>query len=105
MNPIDDQLNRLFRAAAQGIAVQGQTDSASAPAYGLETRVMAAWRAAQSGETGFWDMALLVRGLILASLIMAVSFWPALTSSESTTNPFAEYLQLSDSTLPTDDAP
>jgi len=106
MNPIDDQLNRLFRAAAQGIAGQGQSDLVSSPAYGLETRVIAAWRAAQSAETGFWDMTLLVRGLILASLIMVVSFWPALTSAESTTtNPFAEYLQLTDSTVPSDDAP
>ena len=100
MNPFDDQLNRLFRAAAQG-----RPDSVSAPAYGLETRVLAAWRAGQSAETGFWDMTLLVRGLIVASLIMAVSFWPALTSADSTTNPFAEFLQLTDSTIPSDDAP
>jgi len=98
MNPIDDQLNRLFQAAAQG-----QPNPIPAPAYGLETRVMAAWRAAQV-ETSFWDMALLVRGLILASLIMAVSFLPALTSAESTANPFAEYLQLTDSTISSDDA-
>ena len=97
MNPVDDQLNRLFRAAAQG-----RPEPVFTPSYGLETRVMAAWRAAQSAETGFWDMTLLVRGLILASLIMAVSFWPALNS---TANPFAEYLQLTDSTIPSDDAP
>ena len=100
MNPIDDQLNRLFRAAGQG-----RPGPVSAPAYGLETRVMAAWRAAQSVEAGFWDMTLLVRGLILASVIMAVSFWPALTSADSTTNPFAEFLQLTDSTIPSDNAP
>jgi hypothetical protein len=104
MNPLDDQLNRLFRAAAQG-----QPHPVSVAPFGLETRVMAAWRAAQSVETavetGFWDMTLLVRGLILASLIMAVSFWPALTSSDSTSNPFAEYLQLTDSTVPSDEAP
>jgi hypothetical protein len=106
MNPIDDQLNRLFRAAAQGSTVQVQPERVFAPAYGLETRVMAAWRAAQSGETGFWDMTLLVRGLIVAGLIMAVSFWPALTSTDSTTtNPFAEFLQLADSTVPSDDTP
>jgi hypothetical protein len=100
MNPIDDQLDRLFRAAAQG-----RPDPVSAPSYGLETRVMAAWRAAQSTKTGFWDMALLVRGLIVAGLIMAVSFWPVLSSTEYTANPFAEYLQLTDSTIPSDDAP
>jgi len=39
---------------------------------------------------------------------MAVSFWPVLSSAESTTttsNPFADYLQLTDSTVPSDDAP
>ena len=102
MNPIDDQLNRLFRAAGQG-----HPEPVAAPPYGLETRVLAAWRAAQAAEAGFWDMALLVRGLILASLIMAVSFWPALNSATvtNTTNPFAEFLQLTDSTVPSDDAP
>jgi hypothetical protein len=100
MNSVDDQLNRLFRAVAQA-----QPDAVSVAPFGLETRVLAAWRSAQSVETGFWDMTLLVRGLILASLIMAVSFWPALTSSESTSNPFAEYLQLTDSTVPSDEAP
>ena len=104
MNPLDDQLNRLFRAAAQA-----QPDPVFAPAYGLETRVTAAWRAAHSVETatgsGFWDMMLLVRGLVVASLIMVVSFWPALNSAESTANPFADYLQLTDSTVPSDEAP
>jgi hypothetical protein len=105
MNPIDDQLDRLFRAAVQGGKAQCPPDPVSAPSYWLETRVMAAWRAAQATETGFWNMALLVRGLIVASLIMAVSFWPVLNSTETTTNPFAEYLQLTDSTIPSDDAP
>jgi hypothetical protein len=97
MNPIDDQLNRLFRSAAQA-----QTEAVFAPPFGLETRVMAAWRSAKATPAGFWDMTLLMRGLILAGLIMAVSFWPALNT---TTNPFAEFLQLTDSTIPTDDAP
>jgi hypothetical protein len=94
MNPIDDQLNRLFQAAGQA-----QSNPVFAPAYGLETRVLAAWRAEQSAEAGFWDMTLLVRGLILASLIMAVSFWPALTSADSASDPFADYVQLTDSTV------
>ena len=102
MNPTDDQLDRLFRAAAQA-----RPDAVSSPAYGLEARAMAAWRSAQAGERGFWDMALLVRGLIVAGLIMAVSFWPALntTASHTTTSPFADFLQLADSTVPSDDAP
>jgi hypothetical protein len=97
MNPIDDQLDRLFRAAAQH-----QPSSISAPPYGLETRVMSAWKITRGSNAGFWDMTLLVRGLIVAGLIMVVSFWPALNT---TTNPFAEFLQLTDSTIPSDDAP
>jgi hypothetical protein len=103
MNPLDDQLNRLFRAAAQV-----KPSAVSAPAYGLETRALASWRTARSSDEGIWDITLLVRGLLLASLIMAVSFWPVLSSAESTTttsNPFADYLQLTDSTVPSDDAP
>jgi hypothetical protein len=97
MNPADDQLSRLFRSAAQA-----RLDAVSSPAYGLETRVMAAWRSEQSGERSFWDMTLLVRGLVVAGLIMAVSFLPALNT---TTSPFADFLQLTDSTIPSDDAP
>jgi len=97
MNPIDEQLNRLFRAAAQTRAEQVHVLP-----YGLETRALAAWRAGQSIEAGFWDMTLLVRGLILAILIMAVSFWPVLSKPA---NPFSEDLQLADSTIPADEAP
>jgi len=97
MNPIDDQLNRLFRAAAQ-------TDSApAAPPFGLETRVLAAWRAAKPGDAGLWDMALLVRGLVLAIVIMGVSLVPLL--SKTATDPFADYVQVADSTIASDDAP
>ena len=102
MNPIDDKLNRLFQAAAQVAP-----EALPAPAFGLETRVLAAWRSASKSGIGFWDTALLVRGLIVAGIIMVVSFLPAMQSStESTTaNPFAEYLQLTDTTVASDDAP
>jgi len=105
MNPIDDQLNRLFQAAAQGIAAKAVPESTHAPAYGLETRVMAAWREVHKGGTGFWDVALLTRGLIVAGVIMAASFLPALQSANTTSSPFADYLQLTDSTVASDDAP
>jgi hypothetical protein len=100
MNPLDDQLDRLFRAA--GKVRPGPVPE---PAYGIETRVLAAWRSAQSRESGILDMALLMRGLILASVIMAISLVPALKSSETTTSPFADFLQLTDSTVSSDDAP
>jgi len=61
MNPIDGQLTGF-----SGRQVRCSLIRFSAPPYGLETRVMAAWRAAKSAETGFWDMTLLVRGLIVA---------------------------------------
>jgi hypothetical protein len=106
MNPIDDQLARLFRAAAHA-----EPSRVVAPAYGMETRVLAAWRS-RAADTGFLDLGLLVRGLLVASVIMAVSFLPALNGSSSsstalttTSNPFAEFLQLADSTVPADDAP
>ena len=97
MNPIDDQLNRLFRAAAQGEVVPDV-----APPFGMDTRVMAAWRAGRTTPAGFWDMALLMRGMVLAGIIMAVSFLPALST---TTSPFSEFLQLTDSTVSTDETP
>jgi hypothetical protein len=96
MNPIDDQISRLFRAAARAAA------ETPAPPFGLDTRVMAAWRASRPGEAAFWDMSLLVRGLIVAIVLMGISFWPVLNK---TTDPFAEYVQLADSTLVADNAP
>ncbi len=96
MNPIDDQLNRLFRAArAPGHAM-------ATPPYGLETQALAAWRAGSGSDRTMWDMGLLVRGLVLAIVIMGVSFWPVLTS---TTDPFSAYVQLADSTVTSDVAP
>jgi hypothetical protein len=105
MNRIDEQLGRLFRAAAQ---VQPETDAVTP--FGLETRVLAAWREGHETPSAFWDSTVLVRGFLLASVIMALSFVPALTStgsiaSSSTTNPFSEYLQLTDSTVSSDETP
>lgn len=90
MNRLDDQLDRLFRAAAARTAPAFST----AP-YGLDTRVLAAWRES-GGAFVFWNPALLLRGLVLAGVIMVISFlplWHGNTSFES------EYLQLADSNL------
>ncbi len=92
MSSFDDQLNRLFRAAASRHAA----DSASAP-FGLETRAVAAWRA--SATAPVWNAGILARGLILASMIMVVSLLPALSQPNSSDS---EYLQLTDSTVPAD---
>jgi hypothetical protein len=101
MNPLDDQLDRLFRAAGKV-----RPAAVPEPAFGLETRVLAAWRAGQGRESGIWDVALLMRGLIVASVIMALSFLPALKgSSETSISPFADFVQLTDSTVSSDDSP
>ncbi len=101
MNRLDEQLSRLFRSAAQV-----QPDTAAVAPFGLETRVLAAWRAGRQ-PVSFWDTTVLVRGLIFASVIMALSFLPALTSTSSNAssavNPFSEYLQLTDSTVSSDE--
>jgi hypothetical protein len=96
MNPLDDQLDGLLHAAGQAAR---QTGTLSVAPFGLETRVLAAWREARSA--GLWNNGLLVRGLLLAGAIMALCLWPALTLSEKTT-PDTEYLQLADSTLQVD---
>ena len=95
MNPRDEQLNRLFRAAAQA-------PSTAPVSFGLETRAMAAWRESRRTPHGFWDMTLLVRGLMVAGVITAVSFWPALNTAS---NPFAEFVPVTDSTLMADSNP
>jgi hypothetical protein len=92
MNPLDDQLDRLLRAAARA----PQESAAAFPApFGLETRVMATWR--ESASAVFWNTGLLLRGLVFSSLIMLLCLWPAF-SQKST--PEADYLQLADSSLP-----
>jgi hypothetical protein len=100
MNPIDDQLNRLFRAAHQVSPPQ-----VPPPAFGLETRVLAAWREAGRSPSAFWDMTVLTRGLILAGVILAACALPALTSGSAESGPFADVVQLTDSTLPSDASP
>jgi hypothetical protein len=91
MNPLDDQLDRLLRAAT------GAPDAVTAsltPPFGLEARVLAAWRGAAAG--GIWNTALLVRGLALASVIMVLCLWPAL---HQTSTPEADEVQLADATV------
>ncbi|MEJ0000327.1 MAG: hypothetical protein WDO13_14910 [Verrucomicrobiota bacterium] len=101
MNPLDNQLDRLLRAARQAAAPE-----IAPPPFGLETRVLAAWREASTAPASFWDMKLLVRGMILAGVIMAVSFIPALTvSSGASGSEFADVLQLTDSTVAVDETP
>ncbi|MCE0483083.1 MAG: hypothetical protein LV479_02460 [Methylacidiphilales bacterium] len=100
MNTINDQLNRLFRAA------RATPEGLAMPPFGLETRALAAWRESVLTGAGvpFWSGALLFRGLILAGLVMLVSLWPVINQT-SNTDPFAEYFQLADSTVQVDNTP
>jgi hypothetical protein len=99
MNPIDDQLNRLFRAAQQAQSPE------VAPPFGLETRVLAAWRETGRAPASFWDMRVLTRGLVLASIIMAACIAPALTSQSSSSTSVSEDVQMADSGVDTDAYP
>ena len=99
MSSPDDQLDRLFRAASGNPG-----EAITAPAFGLETRVLAAWRSSRSATSAsVWDTAVLVRGLAAACLVMALSILPAL--SEKSVNSDTENLQLADSSVQTDWSP
>ena len=100
MNPHDDQLNRLFRAAQSA-----PSPAIMPPPYGLETRVLAAWREAAKAPVAFWDTAVLTRGLIVAGIIMAVSFLPALSSQQTGTSTVAEVVQSADAGVDADAYP
>jgi len=95
MNPIDDQLNRLFRAAQNA-----PSPEVAPPPFGLETRVLAAWRESGKMPAAFWDGAVLTRGLIVAGILMAVSFLPALNSrTVSTSSVVADEVSSVDSSV------
>jgi hypothetical protein len=97
MNPIDDQLNRLFRAARKSSPGEFPVP------FGLETRALAAWREGRRLEAGIFDMGILARGLVVAIVIMGASLWPVL--HKTTTDPLSEYIQTSDTSLASDETP
>jgi hypothetical protein len=101
MNPLDDQLNRLFRAAQQA-----PSPELAPPPFGLETRVLAAWREARKKPVAFWDAAVLTRGLIVAGVIMSASFLSTFSSSVSSgTSTVADEVQLADTGVDADAYP
>jgi hypothetical protein len=97
MKPLNPSLDRLFRAVSAAPQPAGQ-----APAFGLEARVLAAWRSSRGTTVPGWDMGVLVRGLTVAGLLMAVSIWPAVNQRP---NSDSENLQFADSTVQTDVTP
>jgi hypothetical protein len=74
MNGPDDQLNRLLKSAAR---VQRPADEA--PPFGLETRVIAEWRASARGEGAdfllAWFRRAAIGGGILALASVAWGFY------------------------------
>lgn len=81
MNPIDRQLNRLFKAASQA-----PNPGPEAASFALETRVMADWRASLRAESGDVFVAWFGRAAIGACLLALLSLalnYHELTNGES----------------------
>ena len=97
MNRPDEPFERLLHAAGK----PASSPVRLTPPYGLETRVLAAWRSTR-GSAMVWDSGVLVRGLAVAAFLVVVSSWPAL---EQQTNSDSENLQVADSSVQTDNLP
>lgn len=67
MKTIDEKLQRLFRAAAKAAPEQ-----ADAPPLGLETRVLANWRAASAEDDNVPVFAFFRRAALGAGLVLAL---------------------------------
>lgn len=92
MNRVDLSLRRLWRAAAQA-----EPTEPSFPPHGLETRVLASWRAGRfpAVPAGWWNVRTLLRGLAAAGLVMVLSLGGAALQAREK-SPFSDYLQLAD---------
>ena len=72
MNPLDQQLNRLFKAAAQA----PRSLPIEAP-FAVESRVLAQWRSGQGADDELFSLLPLFRGglaLACAVALLAVTF-------------------------------
>jgi hypothetical protein len=67
MKPTDQTLQRLLKAAAKA-----GPESVAAPPLGLETRVLAHWRAAGTDEESVSLFAFLRRAMLGASLVLVL---------------------------------
>ncbi len=95
MNPSPDPLERLLQAAC---SPAGRPEAS--PPFGLEARVLAAWRSAR--VTSRWETGVLVRGLAVAALMVLASSWPAF---EQQMNSDSQNLQFADSSVQSDNTP
>jgi hypothetical protein len=68
MNPTEDQLNRLLKAASR--APRTETRAAM---FALETRVIAGWRASSQAESGEMLVALCRRAAVFACCLALAS--------------------------------
>ena len=76
MKPTDETLQRLLNAAAKA-----GTESADAPPPGLETRLLANWRAAGTDDESVSPLAFFRRAVLGASLVLFLSAAWSLTRS------------------------
>jgi hypothetical protein len=76
MKPTDQSLQRLLNAAAQAAP-----ESAAVPPLGLETRVLANWRAAGTDDDSVSLFAFFRRAMLGAGLVLALSAAWSLTQS------------------------
>jgi hypothetical protein len=76
MRPIDQSLQRLLNAAAKAAP-----ESAAAPPLGLETRVLANWRAAGPEDDSISLFAFFRRAMLGAGLVLVLSAAWSLTQS------------------------
>jgi hypothetical protein len=74
MKPVDEQINRLLKAASQA-----PKPAAGDPPFGLETRVLAHWRASARAEGGeflvMWFRRVTIGAAILAVASMALGYF------------------------------
>jgi hypothetical protein len=91
MNPIDDQLNRLFMAAARA-----RKPGLEATAVFLETRAFAGWPGGRAAEGRDFLLAWFRRATVCACLLMLLSL--AWNYRQATTGPGDELSQ-ADSTM------
>jgi hypothetical protein len=68
MKPTDESIQRLLNAAAKALP-----DAPAAPPLGLETRLLAQWRAGTADEDSASLFAFFRHALVGASLVLALS--------------------------------